>query len=566
MLNRQRVKSNRQRLHRQASLSRSRYPALSLFIAKCRCFTLLILFGVLSACSLQPSPSLTSDSTDRQSLVEECFAFYQQLHLTTQRLEVNHASVHSFDDFPYLRSNRFLASFAQELSETEMSGWLVQLNQLAVEALVIEWQQIPELQRIGFVGNSDKPRRTLIQELQGCGVLLVSDLLQNPQQWPLVVEQSQVPDHYSILKRSLGLYALIKPFLKQGVSDEIERLQSQRQVYRDQVAGVAGREISYQANSRISQGLADNASIDKPADSHMASEFTLDVLGIPQLTSVQRQDLLAKWRPHWLIEKPQALPHMFDQPGRVVLPSDNSYPVIDITKPLQYEFVSYGRWQGQTTIQLNYSIWFTERPAEGAWDLLAGDLDAVFWRVHLTLDGQPLAFDSMHGCGCWYQLYPAPGFDIEPVDTNAEPFLVGQIKFDSGEISRHDPAEIQLHVRSRDHQLMAVSSKAVASGDGAMQTRNFAVANFHELYGLPIQPEGAKAGKPSIEGYRSLFNAKGLVPASVRGERWLFWPMGIASPGAMRAPGTHAIAFVGRRHFDAPDILMQLGLTKIDDK
>jgi hypothetical protein len=31
--------------------------------------------------------------------------------------------------------------------------------------------------------------------------------------------------------------------------------------------------------------------------------------------------------------------------------------------------------------------------------------------------------------------------------------------------------------------------------------------------------------------------------------------MGIASPGAMRQWGTHATAFVGRRHFDAPDLI-----------
>ena len=49
--------------------------------------------------------------------------------------------------------------------------------------------------------------------------------------------------------------------------------------------------------------------------------------------------------------------------------------------------------------------------------------------------------------------------------------------------------------------------------------------------------------------------ADGIVPGSERGERWLFWPMGVPEPGAMRQWGRHATAFVGRRHFDDPGIL-----------
>jgi hypothetical protein len=56
-------------------------------------------------------------------------------------------------------------------------------------------------------------------------------------------------------------------------------------------------------------------------------------------------------------------------------------------------------------------------------------------------------------------------------------------------------------------------------------------------------------------GRRSLFDPDGLVAGSERGERWLFWPMGVREPGAMRQWGHHATAFVGRRHFDDPDMM-----------
>jgi hypothetical protein len=63
------------------------------------------------------------------------------------------------------------------------------------------------------------------------------------------------------------------------------------------------------------------------------------------------------------------------------------------------------------------------------------------------------------------------------------------------------------------------------------------------------KPNGAK---------RSLYGQDGIVDASARTERFLLWPFGIASPGAMRQWGAHAIAFIGRRHFDDPFLLEKL--------
>jgi hypothetical protein len=51
-------------------------------------------------------------------------------------------------------------------------------------------------------------------------------------------------------------------------------------------------------------------------------------------------------------------------------------------------------------------------------------------------------------------------------------------------------------------------------------------------------------------GRYSLFRPDGIVAGTQRAERFLFWPMGVPDPGAMRQWGRHATAFVGRRHFD----------------
>jgi hypothetical protein len=60
---------------------------------------------------------------------------------------------------------------------------------------------------------------------------------------------------------------------------------------------------------------------------------------------------------------------------------------------------------------------------------------------------------------------------------------------------------------------------------------------------------------PHPRGQRSLYRADGLIAGSQRLERWLLWPSGVRSPGAMRQWGRHATAFIGRAHFDDPHLL-----------
>lgn len=52
---------------------------------------------------------------------------------------------------------------------------------------------------------------------------------------------------------------------------------------------------------------------------------------------------------------------------------------------------------------------------------------------------------------------------------------------------------------------------------------------------------------PYKDGYRNLFSSNGLVKGSKRLERFLLWPMGVPSAGAMRQKGHHLTAFVGNK-------------------
>ena len=76
-------------------------------------------------------------------------------------------------------------------------------------------------------------------------------------------------------------------------------------------------------------------------------------------------------------------------------------------------------------------------------------------------------------------------------------------------------------------------------------SQSYALASYNQLRSLPADSNTTK----------NLFESNGLVTGTERAERFILWPMGIPSPGAMRQWGHHATAFAGRRYFDDPCLL-----------
>ena len=103
---------------------------------------------------------------------------------------------------------------------------------------------------------------------------------------------------------------------------------------------------------------------------------------------------------------------------------------------------------------------------------------------------------------------------------------------------------VQVRLAASSHYLVDIRAH-----DEVQSTTDirYQLRDDNDLRALPL------AGNAS----KSLFESDGLIAGTERGERFLFWPMGIASPGAMRQWGTHATAFVGRRHFDDADLIEQ---------
>jgi hypothetical protein len=251
--------------------------------------------------------------------------------------------------------------------------------------------------------------------------------------------------------------------------------------------------------------------------------------GIPDLSPLDRQRLFETFAPVYEID-------IVSDDDRIGMPvwTDDGMPSVDVRRPVVFRRISYTRVEGRTLLQLNYSVWFPSRPSDGDFDLLSGRLDGITFRVTLGRDGRPLLYDSMHNCGCFHLFVPTKRLQLKPPpDGHEEPPLVPQ------RIGRGD-GRVVLRIAHRTHYLQRVYFDASANAGGI-----YAMHDDDSLRSLPTT-DGKR---------RSLFQPDGLVHGTERGERWFFWPMGIAEPGAMRQWGRHATLFVGKRYFDEPYLI-----------
>jgi hypothetical protein len=162
----------------------------------------------------------------------------------------------------------------------------------------------------------------------------------------------------------------------------------------------------------------------------------------------------------------------------------------------------------------------------------------VVWRVTLAPDGEPLLYDSMHPCGCYHMFFPTPRARPRAAPKPMEEWaLVPQ------RLPRVQEGERPVvTIASGTHYLERVS--IVRGGESLVR---YAFRQYDELRSMPR----------AVGDHASAFGPEGLIAGSERLERFIFWPMGIASAGAMRQWGRHATAFVGRRHFDDAELIEQ---------
>ncbi len=328
-----------------------------------------------------------------------------------------------------------------------------------------------------------------------------------------------VADDYSRLKRAFGLYELTRLPFYAGVRGWQEEV---TETFNKAVEPAAGRVLRYVPPAIPGYTREQVRNLLARAAEHP--------LGLPRLSATEKERLFATYAPEFEIETSGD----FDRIGRLYWSSATA-PQVDVTQPVVYRRLGYIRVGERTLLQLVYVAWLPQRPLTGSFDVLGGHLDGIVWRVTLAPDAEPVLFDSIHPCGCYHLFFPTPRLEPLPAP---EPWM--EWAFTPTILPALAESErLTIALQSRTHYLHKVSAGEPAEGEA------YRFIDYDELRTLPL-PAG---------GSRSVFGPDGLIAGTERSERFLFWPMGIASPGAMRQAGTQATAFVGRRHFDDADIL-----------
>jgi hypothetical protein len=473
---------------------------------------------VLAAgCSTIEAPPATP-SAPVLSARTACANWYAVLDATIDRAGVRDAGAYRIPGFPYLRVDRFTASFRQQAKENAQAfdAWVTRLKALDASAREYEIRNLPA-PFFPVAGIADPAAAAA--NTRNCQAQLARDDLGNAMQRDLLAARAIVPDNYAD-----GVQTLVYPLARIPFSRGVEKWhQEAAEMFRK-----TGVETSRPADVVRYESAAKRVTAEQ-VDA-VFSHLNKDALGIPEFSGQDRDVLFQAYAPAFEIETTGG----YDRFGPLAW-RDGPAPEVDTARPVTYRRLAYTRFHNETLVQLVYTIWFPERPKSGATDILAGRLDGVVIRVTLGADGAPLVYDTIHPCGCYHMFFPTARVNLLPAKKHEIEWA-----FVPSSLPALAPAQrVVVRIAGRTHYVVGVRPDAEAAG----VAYQFAADN--DLRALP----GADHTT------RSAFGPDGIVPGTERGERFLFWPMGIENSGAMRQWGTHATAFIGRRHFDDADLI-----------
>ncbi len=451
--------------------------------------------------------------------VRECAERFRALDAATERTGVRDAEAARIPGFPYLRVDRFSAHLGKVVEDDDKAfmQWAHRLYGLDRDARRVEISNLPEseMQALDRGG-----RAALISATARCADMLRAQDLASTERMRMLIDRAQVPDDYVTWQRVVGLYALTSIPFGQGIA------RWQREAFDDFRRAQAGREP---AQPLMRYALAEVPVVARDRIAAIIRRASENPLRVPELSEDDQALLARAYAPVFEVETGGE----HDRFGRLHWGSAAS-PDVDTSAPTVYYRIAYARYGNRTLTQIVYTIWFPERPHDHSLDLLAGRLDGVIMRATLSLEGDPLVYDSIHPCGCYHMFFPTPQMHVLPAPEGAVEWAFVPATLPAHSVG----ARLAARIATRSHYLINVAL------DKAGSARAYT-----------LMPDQALRTLPASHGTRSAYGPDGIVAGTERGERFLFWPMGIASPGSMRQWGRHATAFVGRRHFDDADLI-----------
>jgi len=467
--------------------------------------------------------------------VVSCRSFFVTLNQSIIKAGVADNQSNQIPDFPYLRVNRFLASYkTSNLDDNQFNFWVSKLQDLANKTYRVEINNLPQLpkQFEASLSKYSDQRKILITTVNYCSNILKHNALINTDQRNLLQHTVSVPSDYILWQRILGIYPLtfipMVIAVQKGQNDSIDTFKIP--LAQLKTKGQLTRYITSQLNSESTSQIET-----------IIAQATQNPLHIPLPSPQATQILFNTFAPIWEID----VANNEDKIGKVAWAKNGKLPEIITNSPTTYQYISYNFWGNNVLLQLNYIIWFPSRPKTSAFDLLGGNLDSLIWRVTLLPNGVPLVYDSIHGCGCYREFFPTQA--LQPINairnlTVDEKAFVPQ---KAPELLRGQHTVIRIASLTHYIERVYADSPTQATSASSTLTIPYVWLPYNNLRSLP-RADGSNM---------DLFPPNGIISETKRNERYLLWPMGVPAPGSMREWGHHATSFAGQSFYDDPFLL-----------
>ena len=453
-----------------------------------------------------------------------CQEFFDRLDEKVREAGVRDASAFSVPGFPYLRTNRFLSALKEELKDDQRRMmWVRWMQDLDLRSRKKEISNLPDEIVRSLTSKNPPDRVSLYGQVESCSSELLNHDQSQSDFYTSLEPFVGVPDEYSLVLRTAGLYPLIALPVAVVTKSSREKIRKRFETDLEDLS-VDGSLKAFVPAQGIPLGERDTQEIIEKSEQN--------ALKIPLPDSIQKKKLVEAFAPIFV----QDMAAPYDRPGEVRW-KDHQIEV-NPEKPMVYYYFSHALLRGKPVLQINYAIWYSERAGDRAPSIEKGHLDGLTVRISLDDQGRPFMGEVMNNCGCYHLFAP----DRERVDR----MLSRPLMFDAmvPQWLPEVPTGERLGVR-------------INSGWHQVQ-RLISVKEAPDPVPYDLVPYDFLEVLPHEDGRtESIFDEDGIAKGSERVERFILFSMGVPSVGSMRQRGHHAIELIGRVHFDDPHLFDQ---------
>jgi hypothetical protein len=196
---------------------------------------------------------------------------------------------------------------------------------------------------------------------------------------------------------------------------------------------------------------------------------------------------------------------------------------------------------GHDHVQLTYTAWYPAHPRMKVIDLEEADIDSCVLRLTLDAGNCPLFFETIAACGCFHKVFVEKWLEegaaqaFGPPEKGKKHSVERSVKDSidwevAGVVDepKDQPRRPVVFIKAGGHKVLGMGSAARLRVPRGADVRPYELAEYSELYSLPVADSGEKA--PFFD-----LGKGGKVWGAQRKERFIFSWMGVDDAGHPRS-------------------------------